>query len=162
MAFLCLTRKQLYLIMKILKFALLLTASFSIFACKKKSDIIAANVNVTVLTTDGKNALEAPALYDASNINVYHIVNGQPQLYVAPEIAGRKAFDIVKNAAGKNIIRFYLQYVKNEPTTLTLVKFGNTRMDTIKGEFRFVDASVFCDKVWFNGVSKDIDFSIIK
>ncbi|SFG99872.1 hypothetical protein [Pedobacter insulae] len=57
-------------------------------ACKKKSSVLDADVSISVLTADGKNALSSPALYNASNISAYHIVDGQPQRYLTPSLGG--------------------------------------------------------------------------
>ncbi|SFG67985.1 hypothetical protein [Pedobacter insulae] len=147
--------------MKTLNLSLLLVVLFFAMSCKKNADVIDVQVGISVLTADGRNALAAPALYDASNISIYHIVNGQPQLYVTPAVNGGKPFDIT-GSPGYEKLKIYLHFDRSTPTTLTLIKFGNSKMDTISGEFRFVDSSVYLEKAWFNGVSKPKAFNIVR
>ena len=51
---------------------------------------------------------------------------------------------------------------RKETTALTLVKFGTSKMDTIKGEFAFNGRSVSLRKIWFNGELKSREFNVIK
>jgi hypothetical protein len=149
--------------MKTLNLTFLSILVLSLFAsCKKKSTEIYAHVDIKVLNHQGLNLLNAPAVYDKNNIEVYHVKNGIAQLYVQPPYNAGAAFILIKDADGKDGIRVFLDYKKDEPTSLTLVKFGNTKIDTIKANFRFDGSSVFCEQVWFNGVPKPQAFEIVK
>lgn len=148
--------------MKTLKYSLLLFVFFVIVSCKKKSDYISAHVDLTVLTQDGRNTLSSPAIYDEKNIRVYHVINGQSQLYTDPIYNGGKPYMLLKDKGLPDKIRVFLYYDKDEPTSLTLIQFGDKKIDTIKGEFRYTESSVVCEQVWFNGVAKPHVFSITK
>ena len=150
-----------YLMMKTFKLCLLLVTLFLTVACEKKADNISNAIVVSVLTADGKNALAAPVLYNESNISIYHIVNGQRQQYLTPAFNGGPPYEIT-GSPGYEKLSVYLHFERNTPTTLTLIKFGNAKMDTLKGEFSFEDGSVMIKKVWFNGVLQPRAFSIVR
>lgn len=136
---------------------------FLLVSCEKKSaDVKSNSVDVTVLNQQGQNILTAPAVYDKSNIEVYNVISGQAQLVNVPNLAADKGFLLLDKGTGKEIIRVVLNYDPTKSTALTLIKFGNTKIDTIKGEFTFSGNTVLLKKVWFNGVEKSSVFSIVK
>lgn len=147
--------------MKTFKLCLLLVTVFLTISCKKKSDFIDTDVLISVLTADGKNALAAPALYNESNVSLYYFNNGQPQLHTTPAFNGGPPYEIT-GSPGHEKLNVYLHFERNTPTVLTLIKFGNAKMDTLKGEFSFEDGSVMIKKVWFNGVLQPRAFSIVR
>lgn len=149
--------------MKTLNLTFLSILVLSLFAsCKKNSTIIEAAVSMQVVNQQGVNLLNAPAVYDKNNIEVYHVKNGVPELYVQPPYNAGPAFSLLKDAEGNQRIAVFLYFDRNERSSLTLVKFGNTKIDTIKANFRFDESSVFCEQVWFNGVPKPQAFEIVK
>jgi hypothetical protein len=139
-----------------------------LFSCEKKYGVDISNtIDITVLNTQGQNLLAAPAVFTKSNIDIYHIVNGQAQLFDNSNLPtdgdfDYKGFKIIDEGASR--IRIYLDYDVNrkETTSLTLVKFGTSKMDTLKGEFAFEGRSVSLRKVWLNGVLQTREFSLVK
>ena len=137
---------------------------FSLISCEKKNsnDYVSLDMDITVLNNEGDNLLSGSGIYNKNNINIYHIVNGQPQLYYDPNLKADKGFLLIDDGKGKNMIRVFANYIANEPSTLTLIKFGNSKMDTIKCEFSVEGSSLSTSKIWFNGELKSKQFTIIK
>ncbi len=151
--------------MKILRLSTLLYTLFFLVSCEKdrKNVVISNHVEITILNQQGQNLLATPSAYTKSNINVYYFVNGQPQLYNQPNFQADKGFLLFKDGSGIDKIRVFTDFNENQPTTLSLIKFGNLQTDTIKCEYRFEDGSVFLEKIWYNGVAQPSPyFSIIK
>jgi hypothetical protein len=73
-----------------------------------------------------------------------------------------KGFHITNE--GSPMIRIYLNFDINRKDThpVTLIKFGTSKIDTINTEFEYIGRSVFLRKIWFNGVEKKQEFTIIK
>lgn len=88
-------------------------------------------------------------------------MNGQPQLYNEPNLDSDKGFMLYGDGSSVRI-RIFTDFNRNQPTALTLVKFGDLPVDTIKCEYRFHGSSVLLKKVWYNGVLKSGDFTIVK
>jgi hypothetical protein len=135
---------------------------FLLVSCQKGGVINSNFVDIIVLNQQGQNILAAPAVYEKSNIEVYKIINGQAQLVNEHKFLADKGFILLNKDTGKEAIRVILNYDGKKSTALTLIKFGNTKIDTIRAEFRFPGNSVILEKVWFNGVRKSGTFSIIK
>ncbi len=150
--------------MKTLKLITLLFPFFILVSCKKdeKGISMGNHIDITVQNKQGQNLLSAPATFSKSDINIYHFVNGQPQLYNQPHLDADKGFLLIKDGAGINKMRIFTAFTTNQPTALTLVKFGNLQTDTIKCEYRFAKGSLFLEKVWYNGVLKPREFTVVK
>lgn len=136
-------------------------------SCEKSSKNIAIDVDITVLNQQGQNLLAAPALYTKADVNIYYIINGEVRLFEYSKLPTEGKFNYepfeITNE-GTSRIRIYLNYDVNrkERTALTLVKFGTSKTDTIKGEFDFKGRNVVLNKVWFNGQLKSQQFIIVK
>ena len=135
---------------------------FILTSCEKKITNIDAFVNIKVLNKQGENLLSASGVYNKSNIEVYYVIDGKAELFNKPNFDEDKGFALFKDAAGNDIIGVGLNFNRKERSALTLIKFGNTKIDTIKADFRFVGSSVFCEQVWFNGSAKQRSFEIVK
>lgn len=141
--------------------ALMLSLSILPSCDKDKSNVIGNNIEIVVKNQQGQDLI-ANGTYDKSNINVYYIVNGQPQRYNEPLMGADKGFLLFKDFAGVDKIRIYTDYKKGETTSHTLIKFGNSKPDTIKSEFSISGNSVMLNKIWHNGILKQREFTIIK
>lgn len=128
-------------------------------SCKKAGDNLAITVDITVLNQQGQNLLASPALYTKDNIDLYYVVNGQAQPYSASTNKGF-FFNTDNNLQW---IRIDLNHDTKVPYPLTLVKFGNAKIDTIKAKFKYTESSTILETVWFNGVKQNSNvFTIIK
>ncbi|MGF1923214.1 MAG: hypothetical protein ACQUHE_03470 [Bacteroidia bacterium] len=147
------------ILLSIVSFALL-----CLFSCERKDccTVISSAVEITVLNQQGKNLLAEPAVFAKGDIEKYDVVNGAPQLYNQPHLDADKGFLLIKDVAGKERLRLFLYHNKEEKRSRTLIKFGNTKMDTVDCEFRYSGSSVFLEKVWLNGESKTPQFIIMK
>lgn len=151
--------------MKILKLTLASILLFCLYSCNSGNNcctIIDVGVNLTVLNPQGQNLLADPAVYTKSNIETYHMINGQAQLFNRPNLDADKGFLILKESNGKETIRIFAYHNMKEKISRTLIKFGNTKMDTIDCEFKFSGASVLIQKVWYNGELKSKQFAVVK
>ncbi|RYG22135.1 MAG: hypothetical protein EOO07_00745 [Chitinophagaceae bacterium] len=109
----------------------------------------------------GQNLLVSPAMFTKSNIETYHVINGQAQLFNQPNLDADKGFLVLEGTTGK-IIRIFPYFNKNEKISRTLIKFGDTKIDTIDCEFTFSGSSVLLQKVWYNGTLKSRQFAVVK
>ena len=150
--------------MKILKCSLFSIMLLCLFSCERSNNcctIIDVDVNLTVQNQQGQNLLASPVLFTKSNIETYHVINGQTQLFNQPNLDADKGFLMIDGAKGKEI-RVFPYFNKTEKFSRTLIKFGNTKIYTIDCEFNFSGPSVLLQKVWFNGVLKSPSFVIVK
>lgn len=150
--------------MKSILLTILSMALICLFSCEKKNccSVISNAVEITVLNQQGKNLLAEPAVFTKGDIETYHVVNGKAQLYNQPNLDADKGFLLIKEVVGKERLRLFVYHNKEEKRPRTLIKFGNTKMDTIDCEFRYSGSSVFLEKVWLNGESKTPQFIITK
>ena len=136
---------------------------FLLSSCEKNSKEIYAHVDIKVINSQGANLLSTPAVYNENNIAVYFVKDGKAELYSQPNQNDNKGFLLIKGADGSDAIRLFLNYKQDESSTaLTLIKFGDTKIDTVKGEFSFEEGSVFLKQVWFNDKAKPMNFEIVK
>ncbi|RYG21724.1 MAG: hypothetical protein EOO07_01865 [Chitinophagaceae bacterium] len=122
-----------------------------------------SSVDITVLNQQGENLLVPPAGYSKENIDLSYIVNGEAKLYTSLFSHGSKGFFLIPDL-NLHKIRIDLNHDRKEKYPLTLVKFGNTKVDTIKAKFNYIRQSTpIIQAVWLNGVEKDIKgFIIVK
>jgi len=123
--------------------------SLLLVSCKNNSTVIDTGISIDVLDQQGQNLLTNPATYTKDNIEVYYVVNGQAQLYDKPNLGISKGFIISKGINGNNDFRVYLNFNRKERYSVTLVKFGTSKTDTIKAKFKFTRESVFKEKITF-------------
>ncbi|RZK60494.1 MAG: hypothetical protein EOO91_01265 [Pedobacter sp.] len=135
---------------------------FLVSSCEKNSKEIYAHVDIKVINSQGANLLSTPAVFNNNNIAVYFVKDGKAELYNQPSPNDNKGFILIKGADGSDAIRLFLNYKQDEPTALTLIKFGDTKIDTVKGEFSFEEGSVFLKRVWLNDMAKPMSFEIVK
>lgn len=153
----------LQLIMKKLSALLFLLMFTLLIACEKNAAISISNsVSFSVLNVQGQNMLSTSGGFNKDNIFVYYVVDGKAKLYNQPNLTASKGFNLFGGDGNNGVIQVFLNYEMNVPTSLTLVKFGNTKIDTIKSEFSFENNSVHLRKVWFNGELKSNAFTIVK
>ena len=133
---------------------------FLFYTSCKNSVPPAISVDITVLNQQGQNLLGPPAVYTKENIDLFYVVNGQAQPYNANSNKG--FFFIPDNNLHR--IRIDLNFDRKEKYPLTLVKFGNSKIDTIKAKFSFkLQSMPRIQAIWLNGIEKDINgFIIIK
>ncbi|MES2417571.1 MAG: hypothetical protein V4541_05255 [Bacteroidota bacterium] len=149
--------------MKQLKLTLLTSMLFFFVACEKSAkDVYLTHIDIAVLNQQGQNLIGAASTYNESNIKIYQIINGQPQLYNEPNLDADKGFSIINVETGNEKIRVFANYMIRQPKSEILIKFGNTQVDTINCEFSINEGSAFLEKVWYNGVLKSREFTIIK
>lgn len=130
-------------------------------SCKKNVDTVSRTVDITVLNQQGQNLLASPALYTKENINIYYVVNGQAQLYTGPNKGFFFSTDY--NTTAAPWMRIDLNFDRKEKYPLTLIKFGNTKTDTIKAKFKITKHLIELQTIWFNGVQQSSNiFTITK
>jgi hypothetical protein len=131
----------------------------SFISCKKTGDYFAYTVDVTVRNQQGQNLLSAPALFTRDNIVIYHVLDGKAEIYNPNE---KNGFQLI-NDTKTDIIRIDLNFDRKVPYPLTLVKFGNTKIDTIRAKFNYSASSTELVSVWYNGVAQSSKtFTIVK
>ncbi len=151
--------------MRIFKLSLFLFVLFCLFSCEESKTcctIINNEINLSVQNQQGKNLLSSPALFTKNNIETYHVINGKAQVFSQPNLDAEKGFLLLKDGNGKEFVRVFPYYNKKEKTSLTLIKFSDTKTDTLECEFKFSGSSVLLQKVWYNGVLKSNQFAIVK
>ncbi len=119
-------------------------------------------VDIRVVDDQGKNLLNAPAMFDKKNIEVYYVTNGTPISYNQPNLDASGGFTLYEDQKKETYIRVFLNHEKKDERTTTLIKFGSTSIDAIEAEFRTPGSSVMLEKVWFNKVLKEKTFTIVK
>lgn len=150
--------------MRVFRISLFSIVLFCLLSCEGSTNcctIIDRDVNLTVQNQQGQNLLVSPAMFTKSNIETYHVINGQAQLFNQPNLDADKGFLVLEGTTGK-IIRIFPYFNKNEKISRTLIKFGDTKIDTIDCEFTFSGSSVLLQKVWYNGTLKSRQFAVVK
>ncbi|MES2651959.1 MAG: hypothetical protein V4663_09465 [Bacteroidota bacterium] len=147
--------------MKASKFLALFAITCLGFSCNNKMCCTDINVHVDlkINNSQGQNLLATPATFDKKNIEVFYVVDGKPERYDRPNLDASGAFILFDDLSG---IRVFLNHNKDEKRPVTLIKFGNTKTDTISAEFTRNGSSTQLKKVWLNGVLKERSFMIIK
>lgn len=100
-------------------------------------------VNITVLNKQGNNLLADTITYNQKTINVYYLVNGQPELYYKPQYNHSKGYFLSKNQNGERNIRVLTDYNWDLKSAITLIQFGNLPMDTVRCQYYYRKHSVF-------------------
>lgn len=133
--------------MKFLKLTGALLLFFSIVSCEKdKATVIEGSVTLTVMDSQGNNLL--PTVYNEDNIKVYHVINGQAELFYNPKYDKyTKGFIMDKYPSGNYVIHVFLNINRPAKTTLTLVKFGDSKTDTLTLKYKYRGSSAFIEKV---------------
>lgn len=143
--------------LKNLYLALSLLALTTIFiACEKdiNSTYIDTSISILLVNEQNQNLLAPPAIINSSDINLYYLVNGVPQLFNKPTADAPKGFLINKDPEGRTLLRIFPND-SDEKFPITLLKIGNSTMDTIKCENDKKGSHYLSSiRVWHNGVLK--------
>lgn len=134
----------------------LLALTTIFFACKKQinSTIVDTFIDILLVNDQNQNLLAAPAIINSSDISLYYVVNGEPQLFNKPTANAPKGFLIIKDPDGRTLLRIFPNDSK-EKFPITLLKIGNSKMDTIKCENDKKGSHYLSSiRVWHNGVLK--------
>jgi hypothetical protein len=140
-------------------------------SCKKSSPqggvIIDLSNDIHVLSKDGQNLLDpvAPNSFKKEDIKIYYLINGQKTEIFNNQLDAPRQFMIfkvgadAKNYANEPLMRVFsndngvVNQDGNEITT-TYIEWNSMDTDTLATQIRHAGASVFTEKVWYNGVVK--------
>lgn len=136
--------------------ALLIILILPVISCGKPIANLDTRIDFRVVNAQGQNLLNTPGGYNKNNINLYYVIYGHTRLYSQPKLDADKGFMI-----NDSTITVYLNHLRYEKTSLTLIKFGDSKTDTIEAKFKFTgNYSTHLEKVWYNGKRQDPPYKI--
>lgn len=148
----------------------LTVAILTMTACKKPNGggiVLDESSDIRLLNPEGQNLLQptTPNYLKKENIKLYYLVNGQKKEVLNPDLDSPRNFFIFqvgpesKHYSNEYLIRVFanadgeLDETGKEKTT-TYIEWNPTDIDTLVCLLRKPGKSVFCEKVWYNGVVK--------
>ncbi len=122
-------------------------------SCEKESLNFNLDRQIEILVTDksGNNLLNPsnPEAYNIKDIRLYYLEdNNLKEVFYSHQDYPRN-YMILDELDYR--IRIFPNASKEEEFPVTLIKWNETDMDTIKCEFSRTENSLICRKVWYNG-----------
>ncbi len=144
--------------------ATLVFAILTLSSCSKSNDdepqiqhSINRGVEISLKNINGEDLLDPnkPNSYNAENIKLYYLINGEKQEVFDQNMDYPRNFLIFKHESEYRIRIFQNDTeTEIEPLPITFVEWNATDTDTLQAEFYKADGLIQVIKTWFNGELK--------
>jgi hypothetical protein len=121
-------------------------------SCEKEVQYnLDTQIEVLLLDKSGNNLLKPsnPAAYNVNDIKLYYVEGNSINEVFYSNLDYPRNYMILDELDYR--IRIFPNASKKEDFPVTLIKWNETDMDTIKCEFSRTENSLICRKVWYNG-----------
>ena len=155
------------------KIILLFIIGLSIFSCSDSDNndccvIVDIGIQIKYVNTAGQNLFEIDNGYKASDITIYHKINGEWSEYYKSNLDAPKGISVIDGENGKMLFISPSTTLDENNYSETKIQFSESDFDIIKTEIDKSNSGTMVTKVWYNTVLKweaydtDRSFDIVK